>query len=73
MVVPLVVDLGVLLAAVMNRRGVFCVVHVEFVFAEDVRAEVLGQLRNTVDFDLEVKCAVEQVFGLDVILEIVHL
>jgi hypothetical protein len=73
MMVLLVVDLRVLLATLMYFRGIFCVIHIEFVFTENVGAEVLWQLSNTINFDLEVESLVEKVFGLDVVIEILQL
>ena len=71
-VVPFVVDLRVLLAPFVHFRGVFCVVHVELVLTENVRAEVLRQLCYAVDFFLEVESLVEEVLWLDVIVEIIQ-
>ena len=73
MMVLLVVDLRVLLATLMYFRGIFCVIHIEFVFTENVGAEVLWQLCNAVNFNLEVESLVEKVFRLDIIVKILQL
>ena len=71
--VLLVIDLRVLLATLMYFRGIFCVIHIEFVFTENVGAEVLWQLCNAVNFNLEVESLVEKVFRLDIIVKILQL
>ena len=73
MMVLLVVDLRVLLATLMYFRGIFCVIHIEFVFTENVGAEFLLQLCNAVNFNLEVESLVEKVFRLDIIVKILQL